>query len=109
MRRWVVLAGALLLGVAAGLLLAGITAAPGQESPAGALLAMGRVPREAARLSADQPLLLAPPPLGMTRGIIQPWRVGIQSGHWMIDQLPDEQWRLRNDTGASGARCTRRT
>jgi N-acetylmuramoyl-L-alanine amidase len=46
------------------------------------------------------PLLLAPPPLAMTRGVMQPWRVGIESGHWMIDQLPDEQSRLRNDTGA---------
>jgi hypothetical protein len=34
------------------------------------------------------------------RGAISPWRVGIQAGHWQIDQLPDEQRRLRTDTGA---------
>jgi hypothetical protein len=80
--------------------LAGLTAPPGRESLAGELLAVRRLPGEAARLAADQPQPLASPPVGMTRGIIQPWRVGIQSGHWMIDQLPDEQRRLRNDTGA---------
>ena len=29
-----------------------------------------------------------------------PWRVGIQSGHWKVAALPDEQARLRGDTGA---------
>ena len=28
------------------------------------------------------------------RGVVAPWRVGIQAGHWQIDQLPDEQRRL---------------
>ena len=34
------------------------------------------------------------------RGTLTPWRVGVQAGHWQIDQLPDEQRRLRADTGA---------
>ena len=43
--------------------------------------------------------VVAPLP-GQGRGTISPWRVGIQAGHWQIDQLPDEQRRLRPDTGA---------
>ena len=100
MLRWLAWACLVLLAAAAGILLAAIDAPPGQESLAGALLASARVPREAARQEWDQPRPLAPAPLVMTRGIAQPWRVGIQSGHWMIDRLPDEQSRLRNDTGA---------
>ena len=43
---------------------------------------------------------VAPPPLASGRGTIAPWRVGIQAGHWQIDQLPDELRRLRGNTGA---------
>jgi hypothetical protein len=43
---------------------------------------------------------VAPPLPASGRGTISPWRVGIQAGHWQIDQLPDEQRRLRPDTGA---------
>ena len=43
---------------------------------------------------------VAPPLPASGRGTIAPWRVGIQAGHWQIDQLPDEQRRLRPDTGA---------
>ena len=40
------------------------------------------------------------------RGTLTPWRVGIQAGHWQIDQLPDEQRRLRADTGAQWGSLT---
>jgi N-acetylmuramoyl-L-alanine amidase len=40
------------------------------------------------------------------RGVVTPWRVGIQAGHWQIDQLPDEQRRLRPDTGAQWGSLT---
>lgn len=30
-----------------------------------------------------------------------PFRIGIQSGHWKIDELPDELTRLRSSTGAA--------
>ncbi len=30
-----------------------------------------------------------------------PMRVGIQAGHWRPEELPDEQYRLRDSTGAS--------
>jgi N-acetylmuramoyl-L-alanine amidase len=33
-----------------------------------------------------------------------PWRVGIQAGHWRVEELPDEQYRLRDSTGASYGR-----
>ena len=52
-------------------------------------------------LSAQAPAYVTPPPLPTERGLIRPWRVGIQVGHWHIDELPDEQMRLRTDTGAS--------
>ncbi len=32
--------------------------------------------------------------------MLAPWRVGIQAGHLDIAELPDEQYRLRGDTGA---------
>jgi N-acetylmuramoyl-L-alanine amidase len=31
---------------------------------------------------------------------LSPWRVGIQVGHWKIEELPDELRRLRSSTGA---------
>jgi len=46
------------------------------------------------------PVPIVPTPAVRTRGTTSPWRVGIQAGHWQIDQLPDEQRRLRTDTGA---------
>jgi hypothetical protein len=49
--------------------------------------------------TAGAPVAPTPPPSG--RGTLSPWRVGIQAGHWHIDQLPDEQRRLRPDTGAA--------
>lgn len=57
--------------------------------------------RPSARLVAGAPRYLAPPPLYTERGLDRPWRVGIQAGHWHIDELPDELARLRTDTGAS--------
>jgi len=50
--------------------------------------------------AVDTVTYLAPPPIGQIRGAIAPWRVGIQAGHWKIADLPDEQIRLRGDTGA---------
>jgi len=49
---------------------------------------------------------VAPPLPSTGRGTISPWKVGIQAGHWQIDQLPDEQRRLRPDTGAAWGRLT---
>ena len=52
------------------------------------LLAAYRLPRVAGRLSAGLPVFLAPPPVERMRGLLTPWRVGIQAGHWKIDELP---------------------
>lgn len=67
---------------------------------------MYRLPRVAARLSAGLPAYLAQPPMDRVRGVLSPWRVGIQAGHWKIDELPLEQIRLRNDTGAQWGSLT---
>jgi N-acetylmuramoyl-L-alanine amidase len=64
------------------------------------ILAMYRLPLVAGRLSAGLPAFLSPPPIDRVRGVISPWRVGIQAGHWKIDELPAELTRLRSDTGA---------
>ncbi len=76
-------------------LLAGVAAA----GPGSALLAGARLMREAARLAPSLPAVLAAPPITMTRGVVRPWRVGIQAGHWKITELPDEETRLRGSTG----------
>jgi N-acetylmuramoyl-L-alanine amidase len=72
----------------------------GEPSRGEELLAIYRLPRVAARLSTGLPAFLAQPPIDRLRGFLSPWRVGIQAGHWKIDELPFEQIRLRNDTGA---------
>ena len=99
MRAWVALGFGVIAAVAVGLALGALVAAPGQPSLLGSAIAPPRLPRMAARLAAFVPAVAAPPPLAQGRGVASPWRVGVQVGHWMIDQLPDEQWRLRNDTG----------
>ena len=67
--------------------------------PRGHLLAAARASDpERAFWMAGAPV--APPLPSTGRGTIFPWKVGIQAGHWHIDQLPDEQRRLRSDTGA---------
>jgi len=53
-----------------------------------------------AALLSRATVYLAPPPLYSERGLDRPWRVGIQAGHWRIDELPNELGRLRSDTGA---------
>jgi hypothetical protein len=69
-------------------------------------ISVGRVLREAwasgpsARLVSSAPEYLAPPPLYSERGLDRPWRVGVQAGHWRIEELPNEQAHLRDDTGA---------
>jgi hypothetical protein len=55
----------------------------------------------AGHIAAESPAYLSPPPMYTERGLDRPWRVGIQAGHWQIAELPDEQARLRTDTGAS--------
>ena len=62
--------------------------------PRGGLAAAAR------RRALGAPVAAAPVPISRVRGVLTPWRVGIQAGHWQIDQLPDEQYRLRDDTGA---------
>jgi N-acetylmuramoyl-L-alanine amidase len=60
----------------------------------------GNLAAAARRRASAAPALAAPLPVARTRGVLAPWHVGIQAGHWQIDQLPDEQYRLRGDTGA---------
>lgn len=61
----------------------------------------GRADAEvAAEAAGAVPRYVAPLPSPLTRGAFTPWRVGIQAGHWRIGDLPDEQYRLRGDTGA---------
>ncbi len=82
---------------AAGLLLVCVVAAASvvlRAWPHGNLAAAAR------RRAAASPVMVVPPPVSRTRGVLAPWHVGIQAGHWQIDQLPDEQYRLRGDTGA---------
>ena len=54
----------------------------------------------------EQPQPLAAVPTSRTRGVTEPWRVGIQAGHWKTSALPDEQQRLRADTGAQWKKLT---
>jgi len=49
------------------------------------------------RRAAAFPTALAYPATMRAPG---PWRVGIQAGHWRVEELPDEQHRLRDSTGA---------
>jgi hypothetical protein len=44
--------------------------------------------------------LLTPVSAGLTGFPLSPWRVGIQAGHWKIEELPEELRRLRSSTGA---------
>jgi hypothetical protein len=55
---------------------------------------------DAGRLAAGLPAFAALPPFGETRAPTAPWRVGVQAGHWRIGELPEELWRLRQNTGA---------
>jgi len=73
----------------------------GTPSYAHLLLRAALFARSAPLISAEAPAYLTPPPLPTDRGLSRPWRVGIQAGHWRIDELPDEQAHLRTDTGAS--------
>jgi hypothetical protein len=88
MKRWLV-AGAAVTLAAAGLIAIASVAARPLLHPAA---------RESPRAS-DSTRYLAPVPTARVRGITEPWRVGIQAGHWLIDQLPDEQHRLRGSAG----------
>jgi len=54
----------------------------------------------AGEAAVSQPRYAAPLPRPTLRGVSLPWRVGIQVGHWKIEDLPEEQYRLRGDTGA---------
>ena len=60
----------------------------------------GNMAAAARRRASTAPVLAVPLPVARTRGVLAPWHVGIQAGHWQIDQLPDEQYRLRGDSGA---------
>jgi hypothetical protein len=53
---------------------------------------------EEADKTAEQ--LFAPAPGLLSQFPLSPWHVGIQAGHWKIDELPDELRRLRSSTGA---------
>jgi hypothetical protein len=57
-------------------------------------------------LSPGQPQPLAAVPTFRARGATEPWRVGIQAGHWKISELPEEQYRLRGGTGTRWKRVT---
>jgi N-acetylmuramoyl-L-alanine amidase len=57
-----------------------------------ALRAEGLPGRAAAQPPAPAwPAIMRPP---------GPWRIGIQAGHWRVEELPAEQYRLRDSTGA---------
>lgn len=73
----------------------------GSPSFAHLLLRAALFSRSAPRMAEEAPAYLTPPPLFADGGLDRPWRVGIQAGHWQIDQLPPELARLRTDTGAS--------
>lgn len=86
------------------LVLVFLTFAPsrdGSPSFAGLLLRAVLFAGSAPRIEAQAPAYLTPPPFTADQRLMAPWRVGIQAGHWNIDQLPDELARLRTDTGAS--------
>ena len=92
------------LSCAAAAVLAGwfLFASPhGAPSRAHLLLRSALFAREAPRLAARAPVYLSPPPITADRALTGPWRVGIQSGHWHIADLPPELARLRGNTGAS--------
>ena len=44
--------------------------------------------------------LPAPVPAVLSGFPLSPWRVGIQAGHWKVEELPAELRRLRSSTGA---------
>jgi N-acetylmuramoyl-L-alanine amidase len=90
MLRRAMMPGALALLAAAVILGAG----PGRTA-----LAAARFVRHAERLEVTTAAYLAAPPLALARGVSSPWRVGIQAGHWDVQDLPDEQARLRESTG----------
>ncbi len=85
----------------AALLAAGIFFGIPQGGPASVreLSRVMALPRNAERLGSAGPWYAAPPPFGGVRGVLAPWRVGVQAGHWHIADLPIEQWRLRHSTG----------
>jgi N-acetylmuramoyl-L-alanine amidase len=54
---------------------------------------------QAVRLAALARELPPSPPPASLRGVQAPWRVGLQVGHWKIEELPDELARLHGSTG----------
>lgn len=49
---------------------------------------------------SNDPSIASPVPRAMPAPTSAPKRVGIQAGHWQIDDLPDEQANLRGNVGA---------
>jgi hypothetical protein len=98
MRTWIRLTLLGLLAAAAAVLL---SASPdGGPGIARSLFDVYAFSRAAAGLSEGRPRFAAPPPLAPFRAPTSPWRVGIQAGHWKIDELPPEQEHLHDSTGA---------
>jgi hypothetical protein len=97
--RSLVLAALAGLAAAAGILLADAAAPPGAMTALRSWTLAARVRADGARAAAGPPALLAAPPAGDGAGVTRPWHVGIQVGHLLIAQLPEEQRRLRADTG----------
>jgi hypothetical protein len=56
--------------------------------------------RQAAASASQRQELLAPRPADPSGFPLHPWRVGVQAGHWKIEELPWELSRLRESTGA---------
>lgn len=56
--------------------------------------------RRAAAADGTVGQLLAPTPAVLSGFPLSPWRVGIQAGHWKIEELPEELRRLRSSPGA---------
>ncbi len=79
------MAAALALAAAAGIL--------GAAAAGRSIERVNGLPRRA----AAHPAALSYPAVMRAPG---PMRVGIQAGHWRAEELPDEQYRLRDSTGA---------
>jgi N-acetylmuramoyl-L-alanine amidase len=84
--------GFLNAAIAAGAL-AAATGLLGAAAVGRSALRVGGLPRRAAAF----PSVPAWPAIMRAPG---PWRVGIQAGHWRVEELPEEQHRLRDSTGA---------
>jgi N-acetylmuramoyl-L-alanine amidase len=67
---------------------------------AGSISSTAALRERAAQYDSGGESLLDPAPVLLSGFPLSPWRVGVQAGHWKIDELPAELHRLRSSTGA---------